>query len=827
MGNLVAKIIIDNRVAKLDKPFTYLVRDEMKSNIKEGMRVVVPFGRGNRLIKGIVIALDNYTGDLSKLKYVEELLDNKPLISKELIKLSLWMSDYYLSPYIDAFKTVLPPGDFKKINTYISLKDKEAIEWNKLTKREIDIVKLLIKKNNISIDEVKGIIKEKNVNKYIKDLEEKNIISTSFQIDTKITKKYEKYVKLNNSQIPLKEQINKIGSRAYKQVEIVKYLYLKGKEGLSLKELLIAVDTSYSTVKALEKKGIVTIIDREVLRNPISRKIEDYKPFNMSKAQNYCVQTIFNNIYNESENNKFLLHGVTGSGKTEVYLQLIEKVIKMGKDVIVLVPEISLTPQTVERFVGRFGNNVAVLHSRLSFGERFDEWRRIKEGKVQIVVGARSAVFAPFGNLGLIVIDEEHETSYKSSMNPKYNTMEVAEKRCELEKAYLLLGTATPSIETYYRAQNKDIELLTLPDRINKKKLPTVNIVDMREELEKGNKTMFSSELFNGIYENLEKGNQTILFLNRRGYSTFVSCRKCGYVLKCSNCDVSMTYHIKNNLLKCHYCGVAKKAPSVCPSCNSRYIKYFGIGTQKVEEEINNYFPKARIARMDVDTTTRKDSYINILNKMKKGKIDILIGTQMVAKGLDFPRVTLVGIIAADTSLNLPDFRASERTFQLITQVAGRAGRGDIDGKVIVQTYNPGHFSIQTSKTHDYESFYNKEIPLRKEFQFPPYTNLISILIYGKDQNKIPTISREIYKNIVKELKAKDKNELIKKIYGPSPAPLEKIKNNYRWQILIKCKDEDLDLLKTIIKRVYIINSNNKIYEYVKMNVDINPSSIL
>ncbi len=826
MKKLAAKIIIDNRVAKLDKPFTYLVKDDIKHNVKEGMRVVVPFGRGNRFIKGIIIKLEYYNGDITKLKYIEEILDDKPLISKELIELSLWMSEYYLSPYLDAFNAVLPPGDFKEINSFIKLEPNKTVEYEKLTGMELKIIKLLNNKKSIPIEEMKTILNNKNVNRYINSLEEKDLVSTYFEIDTKISRKYEKFVLLNDRISSLEEQITKIGTRAYKQIEIIKYLYLKKKEGIWLKDLLNVMNTSYSTVKALEQKGIVSIIDKEVLRSPIPTDIENYESFKLSNAQQYCVDTIFNNILNNSIDNKFLIHGVTGSGKTEVYLQLIERVIAIGKQAIVLVPEISLTPQIVERFVGRFGANVAVLHSKLSFGERFDEWRRIKEGKVQIVVGARSAIFAPFEKLGLIIIDEEHENSYKSSMNPKYNTIEVAEKRCELEDAYLVLGTATPSIETYYRSLNNEIHLLKLPNRINKKKLPNINIVDMREELEKGNKTIFSSKLFEGILENLKQNKQTILFLNRRGYSTFVSCRKCGYVLKCSNCDISMTYHFQQNILKCHYCGLTKKPPQVCPSCKSKYIKYFGVGTQKVEEEIKKYFPKARVSRMDMDTTTRKGSHQKILDNMKKNKIDILIGTQMVSKGLDFPNVTLVGIIAADTSLNLPDYRASERTFQLVTQVAGRSGRGDMEGNVIVQTYNPEHFSIQLAKKHDYEGFYEKEILLRKEFLFPPFANLISLLFYGKDEERVSFMSKIVYNKIVEYLKKQNKMGIVQNIYGPSPAPLERIKNNYRYQILIKCKDNDLEMLKSLISRVYI-NNNDKLYKNVKFNIDVNPNSIL
>ncbi|HHV39492.1 MAG TPA: primosomal protein N' [Tepidimicrobium sp.] len=510
-----------------------------------------------------------------------------------------------------------------------------------------------------------------------------------------------------------------------------------------------------------------------------------------------------------------------------IYLHLVEKMIEQGKDTIVLVPEISLTPQTIERFVGRFGDNVAVLHSRLSYGERFDQWRKIKNGKVRIAVGARSAIFAPFNNLGLIIIDEEHESTYKSSMNPKYDAIEVAEKRCEQSGAYLVKGSATPSIESYYRSRNMDIRLLELKKRINNKRMPTVKIIDMRDELKVGNRSIFSRELHRSIIQNLEMGRQTILFLNRRGYSTFVSCRKCGYVVKCNECSIPMTYHMTENRLKCHYCGMVTVPPKACPNCNSRYIKYFGIGTEKVEEYAKQAFPMATIKRMDVDTTSKKGSHDAILSKMGDETIDILIGTQMVAKGLDFKNVTLVGIIAADTSLNLPDFRSSERTFQLLTQVAGRAGRGDFEGKVFVQTYNPNHYSIQCAKHHDYLEFYQKEILLRKEFNYPPFFNIISVVAYGEDRDKVASRIEQVHGLILKNIKRNrlynQKSELI----GPYPAPLERIRNKYRYQILIKCPDEDLNNFKSIIKWVCILNKYGLDFNGIKFNIDINPNSIL
>jgi len=492
-----------------------------------------------------------------------------------------------------------------------------------------------------------------------------------------------------------------------------------------------------------------------------------------------------------------------------------------------LVPEISLTPQTIDRFVGRFGDEVAVIHSKLSQGERFDQWRNIKDGIVKIVVGARSAIFAPFKNLGLVVIDEEHENTYKSSQNPKYNTIEVALKRNKLENAIIVMGTATPSIESYYSALNGKYKLLELKDRATKKDLPEVVVSDMREELNQGNKSIFSMKLYNELKNNLDNKKQSILFLNRRGFSTFVSCRSCGYVAKCSNCDISLTYHRNVNKLRCHYCGVTENPPAVCPKCNSKHIRYFGIGTEKVEEQVREMFPEARIVRMDSDTTVKKGSYESILDGMKNNNIDILIGTQMISKGLDFPNVTLVGVIAADTTLNLPDFRSPEKAFQLITQVAGRSGRGDTTGKVVIQTYNPEHYSITYSSNQDYNGFFNTEIALRKEFLYPPFINLISILIYGENNSIIKEKSFNLY-DIINEYMIKIHGDKTNNyLIGPNPAPIERIKNNYRWQILIKVDDKDIEGIKSLINRVCILNDSNLKQDGIKFGIDINPNTIL
>lgn len=818
-----ASIIVNNRSSQVDKPYTYILEGDLVDLVKVGMRVVIPFGIGNKLIKGIVIEIFDEFNSNYKLKNVIDVIDDKPLISEKLIELSKWMKDYYLSTYLDAFQPIFPPGDFKEVNTIIEIINENEIK--NLTEDEKKILDLLLENKKMLLEDLKSILNLSKINDKLNSLGNKGIIKTTIDIKTSGSKKIEKWVTLENNNSSLDQMKEIIGERAIKQRDIIEFIYKT--RDISLKNLCIDLSTTLSTVREVEKKGLIKIYDKEVHRNPIKREIKNYKKHTLTEKQRLVYDRILKSFSGEDKYNKFLIHGVTGSGKTEIYLQLVEEMLIKGKDSIILVPEISLTPQTIDRFVGRFGNSVAVLHSRLSHGERFDQWRKIKEGLVNIVVGARSAVFAPFKNLGLIIIDEEHESSYKSSQNPKYNTMEVASKRVDIENAFLVMGSATPSLETYYNCKYGDIKLLELEERINNFTLPEVKVVDMREELNKGNKSIFSEELYNSIKTNLFNGKQTILFLNRRGFSTFVSCRNCGYVVKCKDCDVSMTYHRNINKLKCHYCGLAINPPISCPVCKSNYIKYFGIGTEKVEEITRELFPEARIARMDMDTTTKKHSHEKILNEMRMGNLDILIGTQMISKGLDFEDVTLVGIIAADTSLNLPDFRSPERTFQLVTQVSGRAGRGEYKGEVILQTYNPDHYSILFSKKHDYLGFYETEIKLRKEFLYPPYVELVSILIYGENNNKVASTAREVYNLLVKELDwIKDEN-IMDFIIGPYPAPLEKIKNNYRWQILIKSYPNRRKCLKSSIKRVCIDNIYKIKIDDIRFNIDIDPNSIL
>lgn len=529
--------------------------------------------------------------------------------------------------------------------------------------------------------------------------------------------------------------------------------------------------------------------------------------------QKQALETIKKSI-DERRHAVFLLHGVTGSGKTEVYLQSIGHALDTGLSSIVLVPEISLTPQTVARFRARFGDRIAILHSRLVGSERALEWQRIASGSAQIVVGARSAIFAPVKNLGLVVVDEEHETSYKQEDVPRYHAREAAIKRAELSNASVILGSATPSLESFHAAKNGVFQLIELPERIDSRMLPEVEIVDMKEEFTKAKKfPVFSQQLKEWIEKDVNEKKQAILFLNRRGFSTFVSCRKCGYVVKCRRCSVSLTYHSHTKKLTCHHCNFTMDPPDICPQCNSSYVKYWGIGTEKVESECYRLFPDAVIARMDTDITKKRGTHIRILSKFKDHKIDILIGTQMIAKGLDFPKVTLVGVISADTALNLADFRSAERTFNLLTQVAGRAGRSDLGGRVIIQTYTPQHYAIQAAKNHDYNTFYTKEITFRKELNLPPFCHLVNITLRSRKEDKVLKAAEELKSMIEKE----DTDKKVE-ILGPAPSPISKMKGMFRWNIYLRSeKSEDiLPILKSALKHIKISG--------IIVTVDVDPS---
>lgn len=567
-------------------------------------------------------------------------------------------------------------------------------------------------------------------------------------------------------------------------------------------------------------KGTRMSRTKELYLPEISEDYPDEDSIQLTAEQQHAVAEILNAMENPSPR-PVVLKGVTGSGKTEVYFRLISQTLARGREAIVLVPEIALTPQIFQRFRSRFGDRVSLLHSRLTQGQRRREWNRILDGTASIALGPRSAVFAPFKKLGLIIIDEEMETSYKQNETPRYHAREVAIQRAKQTGAVVVMGSATPSIETYYRARTGKYRLLELTRRISDTVLPRVKIINMKEELfVRKNMSIFSQELRRLLKENLDRGEQTLLFLNRRGYSTFVMCRSCGEAIKCRNCHISMKYHFSSANLKCHYCDYKIPLPRVCPKCQSTYIKYFGIGTQKVEQQLRKLFPQARVARLDSDTSSEKNYQASVMSDLSRGEVDILIGTQMIAKGHDFPNISLVGVIAADTTLNLPDFRACERTFQLLTQVSGRAGRGNKEGTVLIQTYSPTHYAIHTCIKHDYDAFFQQEIKFREELGYPPFSRLINLIITGTKEKKVEDAAVYLA-GLIKQLNQHGSL----KVLGPSAAPLERIKGQFRWQILLK--GDRLYRLRNLVRKVMERAKKNKLLNKVKILVDVEPYNLL
>ncbi len=733
-----AEVIIELKAKELDRIYYYIIPDILEERIEVGMRVSVPFGRGNRKTEGYVIGICDEAPTSHRLKEISALKDDFPVFSKERIELAKWMADKYYCTLTECLQCIIPKIAKDKVVRYI---------------------------RPVNTENMEALLK-----------------------------------------------------RSKRQAEIAEYLDKTGE--IELDRLMSELDVSFSSVEGLVKKGIAEITEIEVTRDFYKTSEADKKsPLTPTDEQQRVIDEVVDDLKNADGGKKpFLLMGVTGSGKTLVYMEIVSAALKMGRQAIVLVPEISLTPQTVRRFIERFGSLVSVTHSGMSGGERYDQWKKARTGRISIMIGPRSALFAPFDNLGVIIVDEEHEKTYKSDVTPKYDAVETALKLKEIYGATVLLGSATPSINSYYRAENGEYRLLELKNRINMK-FPNIYAVDMRDEITLGNKSMFSIRLQKAVGKALEEKKQVILFLNRRGHSTFVSCRKCGYVFSCERCSVNYTYHKRENKLICHYCGAEEDIPEVCPSCGSGYIKYFGIGTEKITAEINRLFPTARVLRMDADTTKTRDSHRRILNAFAKKEADILVGTQMIAKGLDFPEVVLVGVVAADMSLNSSDFRAAENTFQLITQVAGRAGRADSTGTVLIQTYMPENYCIQYAKKNDYISFYREEIEFRRQMKYPPFTELCTVLFAGEDEKKV--ISRLHAFSAFLEFYGRGKKyERI----GPAAAMVSKINDKYRHRIIIKGYEEQK--LKN-----YVFYCLDKLMERedmggISVNVTINPKYI-
>ncbi|WP_161980864.1 primosomal protein N' [Streptococcus sp. S784/96/1] len=758
----IAQVIVDMPLMQTDKPFSYDIPKHLRDVISVGSRVHVPFGNGNRLLQGFVVDFLDETD--TALKSVAEVLDFEPVLNKEQIELADKMRHTVFSYKISLLKAMLP----SLLNSQYE--------------------KLLIPRETLSEDDRQVIFGSQfslSANDLDKTLENKvTRLARSGQIQVDYLAKDRKTIKTETFYNVNKRRLSEVdlGNRAKKRLELQQYLLENSQDG-KIAELNKCF--SSPVVKYFIEHGFLETYKVEQNRSDdYFGRVEETDFLTLNAQQQNVVDSVTEKIGQESK--PFLLQGITGSGKTEVYLHIIDKVLKLGKTAIVLVPEISLTPQMTHRFISRFGNQVAIMHSGLSDGEKFDEWRKIKSGQAKVVVGARSAIFAPLENIGAIIIDEEHEATYKQESNPRYHARDVALLRAKYHEAVLVLGSATPTIESRARASKGVYEFLRLTQRANPlATIPTVQVVDFKDVIGQQEASNFTPVLLDNIRDRLAKKEQVVLMLNRRGYSSFVMCRDCGYVDECPNCDISLTLHMDTRTMNCHYCGHQAAIPNVCPDCQSRKISYYGTGTQKAYDELEALLPDARIIRMDVDTTRQKGAHEKILETFGNGGADILLGTQMIAKGLDFPNVTLVGVLNADTSLNLPDFRAAERTFQLLTQVAGRAGRAEKAGEVVIQTYNPNHYAIQFAKNQDYEGFYNYEMDIRRQLSYPPYYYTVGLTLSHRDETLLVNKSYQVMEKLRSYLSEKVK------ILGPTPKPIARTHNLYHYQIIIKYRFED------------------------------------
>ncbi|GGA84179.1 primosomal protein N' [Ornithinibacillus halotolerans] len=801
----IASVIVDVQAKSINQTFDYLIPERYVDILTTGMRVIVPFGP--RKITGFVVGLKD-NSEFDKLKEIIEVLDIEPVLTEELLELGKWVADDTLTMYITAYQAMLPQ--------VLKAQYKKELVRNTDERLPEDLEFLFAGRDYISFEEFEqSSIPYSKLQKAIQE----TAISINYLVKSKITKKYVTFVEPNKEIYLIEESLMDLPQNATKQRELLGY-FIKHPNPIEQGKLLKLTNTTRSTIKTLIEKGLLREYKQEVYRNPYDENaFERTYPLTLTEQQERAILPIKEKI-EKQEHDVFLVHGVTGSGKTEIYLQAIQEVLEKGKEAIVLVPEISLTPQMVKRFKGRFGDKVAVMHSALSNGEKYDEWRKIQSKEVSVVVGARSAIFAPFENIGIIIIDEEHETTYKQEDQPRYHARDVAIKRGQYHQCPVVLGSATPTLESFARAQKGVYTLATLDKRTNEKEMPEVSIVDMREELHSGNRSMFSQVLKESIEQTIARGEQIVLLLNRRGYSTFVMCRDCGHVKECPHCDIALTYHKRNNQLKCHYCSYEEPMPNVCPECSSDSIRYFGTGTQRVEESLSQLMPHVRVIRMDVDTTRKKGAHEKLLKQFANKEADILLGTQMIAKGLDFGNVTLVGVLTADSMLHLPDFRSSEKTFQLLTQVSGRAGRHELPGQVIIQTYTPEHYSIQLSSQYDYKQFFLQEMHIRRKFRYPPYVFLALITVSHPNHVRAIQFTQRIVHYLSKVVQ-----EETTTVLGPTPSPVTRVKDRYRYQCMIKYKNEP-DLRRNIKKIINLYEEEMR-KENLLITVDMQPYHLM
>ena len=793
------------------KTFHYRIPEKMRNSLQIGMRVLVPFK--GRKVTGFSIDLleEPPKGIEEKLREVEDLLDEAPLIDPPMLRFYRWISDYYLYPLGEVIKTGLPPGLQLKSELVLNLTQSgmESLRQGGLEPIQEKVFKEMERCGKVYLKKMLKHFLGEVTRSQLFLWKRKGLLNIEASIEGKeVRPKFEKVVQYQGNK--LHQSISK------KQAEILESVKEKGE--ISYSELSKRFKSPSKAIQSLQAKGLLSFSRREVCRDlAVRSELKPYPKPEPTSDQEAILGEILKGIRSKRFS-PFLIYGVTGSGKTEIYIRAIEEVLLRGQEAIVLVPEISLTPQLLSRFIDRFGENLALLHSGLGKGERYDQWRKIWKGEVKIAMGARSAIFAPFRNVGIIIVDEEHDPSYKQEEKLKYHARDVAVVRAKQVEATLLLGSATPSLESFYNAEKGKFRLLNLPERIEGKPLPRVELVDMKKE-----GGLLSEKLRGALQKNIESKKQSLLFLNRRGFANFILCPDCGLTFKCPNCSVTLTYHLRDRSLQCHYCDYRIQAPGDCPKCRGHRLQGMGIGTERLEQEIRSLFPETQVGRMDHDTTSRRRSHLQILKKLENGSIDILVGTQMIVKGHDFPNVTFVGVISADTSLHFPDFRSSERTFQLLTQVAGRAGRGEVFGEVVIQTFNPDHYSILRAKDHDYLGFYQEEIQFRKALEYPPFSRFINFRLVGNSEKRTKGMAEEMGK-IGQSLLKKGYGKGIE-ILGPSAAPFAKMRGKFRWQMLAKGKSPPLlhQFAKAFASRMEVPLRGKGI----NLDIDVDPVFIL
>lgn len=771
--NRYADIALIRHSRATDQLYTYGIPAELNNDITVGSRVIVSFGNGDTPVEAYVMRLHNDQPAWT-VKSVRAIFHEGGHLTSNQVALCTWLRDTTLCSWTEALLTMIPSGTVLKRTLYWELLSEPLLGVEPAVRVLLDrLAAVGGNAGELTPEELKLGMK----------LKKQGVLSEREVFSAPVQEKQITILTASGSEEDLALAFKRPGGRMEMYREILRFLKLVGQ--VPARELKTALGAEPRHIRTLVDKGLILETTEQEERTPLMLAKQEPEGFERLTADQ---QRVYDQLAGALPGSRWLLHGVTGSGKTEIYLHLTRKALAEGKQVVILVPEISLTPQIVGRFARRFGSRIAVLHSRLSPGERLDQWNRIARGQADVIVGPRSALFAPVENPGLIILDEEHDSAYKSESSPRYHTRDVAAHLAEIHQGLLVLGSATPSVETYYAAKKGHLQLAELPGRVNQLPMPSVELVDMREELLAGNRRILSRALVEGIGERLALGEQTMILLNRKGYASFLSCQGCGFVLKCPKCDISMTYFKGVHHARCSYCGYAAAVTPACPECGGKEYRPMGTGTEKLEETLQQLFPTARIDRMDAESTARKGALEGIIRRAEQGHTDILVGTQMIAKGLHFPSVTLVGILSADLTLNFPDYKANERAFQLLTQVSGRTGRGTRPGTVLIQTYRPDHYAITTSAAHDYIGYFQSEIRIRKAFRYPPFIEMVNLTLQGEQEETVLKASKELYNRIGKTLKHLN---LTFQMLGPHPAAFARIRGAWRYQILLKFLKQD------------------------------------